>query len=77
VPASRVDDPFEAKSDITIFHNPACSTSRNVLAMIRNSGVEPRVVNYLKTPPGRAKLIELLTAMRVGVRELLRRKGRP
>jgi arsenate reductase len=63
--------------DITIFHNPACGTSRNVLAMIRNSGVEPRVVNYLKTPPGRAKLIELLTAMGNTVRELLRRKGTP
>ena len=64
-------------TDITIFHNPACGTSRNVLAMIRNSGVEPRVVNYLKTPPGRAKLIELLTAMGITVRELLRRKGAP
>jgi arsenate reductase len=64
-------------SDITIFHNPACGTSRNVLAMIRNSGVEPRVVNYLKTPPGRARLIELHTAMGITVRELLRRKGTP
>jgi arsenate reductase len=77
VPASRVDDQFEAMSDITIFHNPACGTSRNVLAMIRNSGVEPRVVNYLKTPPGRAKLIELLTAMGIAARELLRRRSTP
>jgi arsenate reductase len=64
-------------SDITIFHNPACGTSRNVLALIRNSGVEPVVVEYLKTPPPRAKLIELLAAMGIGVRDLLRRKGTP
>jgi len=64
-------------SDITIFHNPACGTSRNVLAMIRNSGVEPSIVNYLKTPPGRAKLVELVAAMGVTVRDLLRRKGTP
>lgn len=62
---------------ITIFHNPACGTSRNVLALIRNSGVEPTVVEYLKTPPGRAKLVELLAAMRMPVRELMRRKGTP
>ena len=64
-------------SDITIFHNPACGTSRNVLAMIRNSGVEPIIVNYLKTPPGRARLVELVAAMGITVRELLRRKGTP
>jgi len=64
-------------SDITIFHNPACGTSRNVLAMIRNSGVEPTIVNYLKTPPGRAKLVELVAAMGITVRDLLRRKGTP
>ncbi|MBA4176245.1 MAG: arsenate reductase (glutaredoxin) [Leptothrix sp. (in: Bacteria)] len=64
-------------SDITIFHNPACGTSRNVLALIRNSGVEPTVVNYLKTPPGRDKLVELLAAMQMPVRDLLRRKGTP
>ncbi len=62
---------------ITIFHNPACGTSRNTLAMIRNSGVEPVVVEYLKTPPGRAKLVELITAMRMPVRSLLRQKGTP
>jgi arsenate reductase len=62
---------------ITIFHNPACGTSRNVLAMIRNSGVEPQIVNYLQTPPGREKLVELLAAMGITVRELLRRKGTP
>ena len=64
-------------SDITIFHNPACGTSRNVLAMIRNSGVEPTIVNYLKTPPGRAKLVGLVAAMGITVRDLLRRKGTP
>jgi arsenate reductase len=64
-------------SDITIFHNPVCGTSRNVLAMIRNSGVEPTIVNYLQTPPGRAKLAKLVAAMGITVRDLLRRKGTP
>ena len=64
-------------SDITIFHNPACGTSRNVLALIRNSGVEPTIVNYLETPPGRARLVELIAAMSIDVRALLRRKGTP
>jgi arsenate reductase len=64
-------------SDITIFHNPGCGTSRNVLALIRNSGVEPIVVEYLKTPPTRARLVEVLAAMGIGVRDLLRRKGTP
>lgn len=62
---------------ITIFHNPACGTSRNVLALIRNSGAEPVVVDYLKTPPGRTKLVELIAALGIPVRELLRRKGTP
>lgn len=64
-------------SEITIFHNPACGTSRNVLALIRNSGVEPVVVEYLKTPPSRDKLLELIAAMGIGVRAVLRRKGTP
>ena len=64
-------------SDITIFHNPACGTSRNVLTMIRNSGVEPTIVNYLQTPPGRARMAELVEAMGITVRDLLRRKGTP
>jgi arsenate reductase len=64
-------------SDITIFHNPGCGTSRNVLALIRNSGVEPVVIEYLKTPPPRAMLVELVAAMDIGVRDLLRRKGTP
>ncbi|PQA78806.1 arsenate reductase (glutaredoxin) [Rhodoferax sp. TS-BS-61-7] len=62
---------------ITIFHNPACGTSRNTLAMIRNSGVEPEVIEYLKTPPTKARLQELLAAMGTGPRALLREKGTP
>lgn len=62
---------------ITIFHNPACGTSRNTLALIRNSGAEPVIVEYLKTPPGRDKLLELVTAMGVPVRSVLRQKGTP
>ncbi|HTJ06464.1 MAG TPA: arsenate reductase (glutaredoxin) [Caldimonas sp.] len=64
-------------SDITIYHNPACGTSRNTLAMIRNSGSEPEVIEYLKTPPGKEKLGALVRAMGISVRELLRRKGTP
>lgn len=64
-------------SDITIYHNPACGTSRNTLALIRNSGVEPRVIEYLKTPPTREELQGLLQAMGLGVRDILRRKGTP
>ncbi len=59
---------------ITIFHNPACGTSRNTLALIRNSGVEPEVIEYLKTPPSKARLLELLQAMGISARELLRQK---
>ncbi|MEO5698453.1 MAG: arsenate reductase (glutaredoxin) [Burkholderiaceae bacterium] len=62
---------------ITIYHNPDCGTSRNTLALIRNSGVEPVVVEYLKTPPGRAGLVDLIDAMGVSVRKVLRRKGTP
>ncbi|MBC7483164.1 MAG: arsenate reductase (glutaredoxin) [Rhizobacter sp.] len=64
-------------STVTIFHNPACGTSRNTLALIRNSGVEPVVVEYLMTPPGRAKLVDLIAAMGVPVRDVLRQKGTP
>lgn len=62
---------------IMIFHNPACGTSRNVLALIRNTGVEPEVVEYLKTPPPRERIRELASAMGVPVRGLLRQKGTP
>lgn len=64
-------------NDITIYHNPACATSRNVLALIRNSGEEPRVIEYLKTPPDRATLKQLIAAMDISVRDLLRQKGTP
>jgi len=63
-----------ALTAITIFHNPACGTSRNTLALIRNSGVEPQIIEYLKTPPSRHRLVELLALMAMPVRELLRQK---
>lgn len=62
---------------VTIYHNPACGTSRNTLAMIRNSGEEPKVIEYLKTPPTRVELQALIKRMGVGVREILREKGTP
>jgi arsenate reductase len=62
---------------VTIYHNPACGTSRNTLAMIRKSGVEPTVVEYLKTPPSRKTLVGLLRGMGLTPRDLLRRKGTP
>ncbi len=62
---------------ITIYHNPKCGTSRNTLALIRNTGVEPEVIEYLKTPPAREKLKELLAAMDMTPRELLRERGTP
>lgn len=62
---------------ITIYHNPACGTSRNVLALIRNSGEEPCVIEYLKTPPDRATLERLLAALAIPVRDLLRQKDTP
>jgi arsenate reductase len=62
---------------VTIYHNPACGTSRNTLAMIRQSGEEPDVIEYLKNPPDRARLIELIGAMAIPVRALLREKGTP
>ena len=62
---------------VTIYHNPACGTSRNTLAMIRASGVEPEVIEYLKTPPSRAELVGLIKKMRITPRELLREKGTP
>jgi arsenate reductase len=62
---------------VTIYHNPACGTSRNTLAMIRQSGEEPEIIEYLKNPPDRARLIELIEAMGISVRALLREKGTP
>ena len=64
-------------STITIYHNPACGTSRNVLSLIRNSGEEPTVIEYLKTPPDRETLEQLVAAMGIPVRDVLRQKGTP
>lgn len=62
---------------IRIYHNPACGTSRNVLALIRNSGEEPEIVEYLKEPPDRPTLVALLALMKMPPRDLLRQKGTP
>ena len=62
---------------IVIYHNPACGTSRTVLALIRQSGEEPEIIEYLKTPPSREKLKELIAAMGIPVRAVLREKGSP
>jgi arsenate reductase (glutaredoxin) len=62
---------------VTVYHNPACGTSRNTLALIRNAGVEPTVIEYLKTPPDRATLERLIRQMRITPRKLLREKGTP
>jgi arsenate reductase len=64
-------------SNVTIYHNPACGTSRNVLAMIRASGIEPEVIEYLKTSPSRERLLELVALMGCSVRDILREKGTP
>jgi len=64
-------------SDVTIFHNPACGTSRNTLGLIRHGGIEPVVIEYLKTPPSKQELRELVAAMGISVRALLRQKGTP
>ena len=64
-------------TDITIYHNPACGTSRNTLALIRNSGAEPTVILYLETPPSRDELKKLIADMGIGVRDLLRKNTEP
>ena len=63
--------------DVVIYHNPACGTSRNALALIRHAGIEPHVIEYLKTPPSRAMITELVRRMGVPLRSLLREKGTP
>src|SRR5687768_6390747 len=63
--------------DVIIYHNPACGTSRNTLGLIRNAGIEPHVIEYLKTPPSRAMLESLIRRMGVAVRSLIREKGTP
>jgi arsenate reductase len=62
---------------VTIYHNPKCGTSRNTLALIREAGIEPEIVEYLKTPPGRDRLVELISKMGIPVRDLLRQRGTP
>ena len=63
--------------DIRIYHNPGCGTSRNVLAMIRNTGIEPEVIEYLKTPPGREELADMIARAGLTAREAVREKGTP
>lgn len=63
--------------DVVIYHNPACGTSRNTLGLIRNAGLEPHVIEYLKTPPSRKMLVQLIARMGIPVRALLREKGTP
>ena len=63
--------------DVVIYHNPKCGTSRNVLALIRHAGIEPHVVEYLKTPPPREAIVDLAARMGVSPRAMLRRKGTP
>jgi arsenate reductase len=76
-PAGNYSLKTSSMDHITIYHNPDCGTSRNTLALIRNSGVEPEVIEYLKTPPSKERLLELLASMGIGPRALLRQKGTP
>jgi arsenate reductase len=62
---------------VTIYHNPECGTSRNTLALIRNAGIEPTIIEYLKSPPNRATLLDLLERLHMTPRDLLRKKGTP
>lgn len=68
---------MNTEPDVTIWHNPACGTSRNTLAMIRNAGIEPRIVEYLVTPPTRDEVAQAITAAGLTVREAIREKGTP
>ena len=68
---------MSADFEVTIYHNPACGTSRNVLGMIREAGIEPQVIEYLKNPPARATLQDLLARAGMNVRDLLRKKAPP
>ena len=63
--------------DVIIYHNPVCGTSRNTLGLVRNSGIEPHVIEYLKCPPSRVMLVQLIQRMDISVRELLRKSGTP
>ncbi|GBR73056.1 arsenate reductase [Acidiphilium acidophilum DSM 700] len=77
--ASRINDHCDPsiRMNVAIYHNPACGTSRNVLGFIREAGIEPTIIEYLKTPPTRAELIELIARMGIPVRALLREKDTP
>jgi arsenate reductase len=75
--ATAEPSPAATHWDVVIYHNPQCGTSRNTLAMIRNAGVEPHVVEYLKTPPSRPLLAQLIARMGISARALLREKGTP
>lgn len=66
---------MSAASRVTIWHNPSCSTSRKTLALLKDAGIEPDIVQYLKTPPSRSALAKAITAAGIGVRDALRRKG--
>ena len=68
---------MSAAIDIIIYHNPACGTSRNTLALIFNCGVEPHIIEYLKTPPSRGELASLIGRMGISARDLLRKRERP
>src|SRR4051795_8669757 len=72
---SDVGKPF--MTEVTIYHNPACGTSRNTLALIRNAGIEPRIIEYLKTPPSREELVALISKAGLSVRDAMRTKGTP
>ncbi|CAO4140047.1 Arsenate reductase [Methylorubrum aminovorans] len=72
-----MSEPASEPFDVVIYHNPACGTSRNTLAMIRNAGIEPHVVEYLKTPPSRALVRRMLARAGLSVRDVLREKGTP
>ncbi|UVO50880.1 arsenate reductase (glutaredoxin) [Sphingomonas sp. SUN019] len=69
--------PTDIPKDIIVYHNPACGTSRNVLGLIRNAGIEPNVVEYLKTPPTRELLVDLIARAGISPRDLLRERGTP
>jgi arsenate reductase (glutaredoxin) len=66
-----------ANGNTTIYHNPNCGTSRKVLGLLKDAGITPHVIEYLKTPPSRAELVDLLRQLGIGPRQLLRRKGTP
>jgi arsenate reductase (glutaredoxin) len=75
--ASEHNPNLKPNPQVQIYHNPACGTSRNTLALLKHAGIEPTVIEYLKTPPSRETLLELLKAMNIPVRALLREKGTP